>query len=160
VHCPCSYTDHIHSPCLVACLPHLTKLARHQEKISYKQSYKASPYNSKRYNLLLHKPSHNLKPIHQQWIKSIMHVHGNDGPRRAASSMALKSKAAETAGSRTPPCYTEFINKNMFVRSNQWNHMPAECVWQISFDSQIQIQSVIWRFQKQKWMSIDNYISF
>ena len=28
-------------------------------------------------------------------------------------------------------------------------------VWQISLDVQLQIQSVTWRFQKQKWMSID-----
>ena len=33
-------------------------------------------------------------------------------------------------------------------------------VWQISFDVQLQIQSVMWRFQKQKWMSIDIYIFF
>ena len=32
-------------------------------------------------------------------------------------------------------------------------------VWQISFDIQLQIQSVTWQFQKQKWMSIDIYIS-
>ena len=33
-------------------------------------------------------------------------------------------------------------------------------VWQISCDVQPQIQSVTWRFQKQKWMSIDIYILF
>ena len=32
-------------------------------------------------------------------------------------------------------------------------------VWQISFDIWLHIQSVTWRFQEQKWMSIDIYVS-
>ena len=34
------------------------------------------------------------------------------------------------------------------------------CVWQLSFDAQLQIQSVKWRFQEQNVMSSDIYIFF
>jgi len=34
------------------------------------------------------------------------------------------------------------------------------CVRQISFDVQLQIQSITWRFEKRKWMSIDIYNFF
>ena len=42
------------------------------------------------------------------------------------------------------------------------SHITAHSVyvWHISFDVQLQIQSVTWRFRKQKWMSIDIYIIF
>ena len=44
-------------------------------------------------------------------------------------------------------------------KSNQL-HVDNVCVWRISFDVQLQIQSVTQRFQKWKWMLIDIHISF
>lgn len=45
------------------------------------------------------------------------------------------------------------------LTSNEWMGEKL-CVWQISFDAQLQLQSVMWRFWKQKWMSIDICIFF
>ena len=48
-----------------------------------------------------------------------------------------------------------FINRKVLC-----THISSVYVWQILFDVKLQIQSVIWHFQKQKWMSIDSYIFF
>jgi hypothetical protein len=45
--------------------------------------------------------------------------------------------------------------------NSQWSRITLCAsnvyVWQISIDVHLQIQRVTWRFQKQKWMSIDIY---
>ena len=48
----------------------------------------------------------------------------------------------------------------VFQESKEEEPVSSVYVWQIPFDVQLQIQSVTWRFQKQKWMSTDINIIF
>jgi hypothetical protein len=52
-----------------------------------------------------------------------------------------------------PTCGREWCDFDELMSSNVY-------VWQISFDIQLQIQSVTWRFRKQKRLSINIYIFF
>ena len=58
-----------------------------------------------------------------------------------------------TSHTQPPPSFAERGNCKINYSLQQTSIGPISVyVWQVSFDAQLQIQSVTWRFQKQKWI--------